>query len=61
MAHTITVTQILNDPDADSDDAVYEIGGTHDGSCTAYRECLKSSHRHPTSEEYGEREGEWST
>lgn len=48
MSHTVTVTKI---PDDESDDVEYTIGGTHDQSCLAYQDCLKSWHRHPKNEE----------
>lgn len=60
MAHTISVTRIVDDPNAETEEPEYTIEGSCDSRCQAYRECLKDWHRHP-SEEYGHREGEWST
>jgi hypothetical protein len=39
MMHTATVTRIFMDPEADSDDAEYTIGGTHDRSCSVWYPC----------------------
>lgn len=61
MSHTITVTRVIDDPNADTDDPEYTISGECDSACQNYTECMKSWHRHPTTEEYGWREGEWAT
>lgn len=55
MSHTITVTSL---PDETTDDVEYTIGGTHDYSCEAWRECIKEWHRHPKNGDDGD---EWST
>lgn len=37
--HTITVTRIAEDPNADTDDPEYTTGGEHDRSCSVWYPC----------------------
>lgn len=41
MSHTITVTRIIDDPnpEVETDDPEYEIGGSHDHSCGVWYPC----------------------
>lgn len=39
MTHTFTVTRMADDPNADTEDPEYTIGGTHDGACSVWYPC----------------------
>lgn len=52
MSHTVTITRL---PNEESDDYIYEFGGTCDGSCMVGKRCERESCQAMDSDEETER------